>query len=307
MPTLKALEDKANAAGDALITSYEKKAQALLRDALDEIRVTMSKIYEKYASGGLLTRAEMTRYNRLVALERELLSSLDPALKKTLAIMKSLPPEVYNESFFRYAWAIDNAEGIRVNWGLLNKEAIIAELANPFDKIAWEEYSRTARRKLRLALNNGLSVGKSYINMARDLKGSFQDTLYRALRIIRTEGQYALNAGNSAAYDRAREEGIEGVRVWSATLDGATRDTHQAMDGRQEDKDGQFTLPGGEVTPYPAWEGLSAGERIQCRCRVRFDVQGISPKYRRSRDGGVIPYQTYPEWYESSNWGSGWK
>ena len=39
-----------------------------------------------------------------------------------------------------------------------------------------------------------------------------------------------------------------------------------------------------------------AGEDINCRCTVRPEVMDISPKLRRDRERGVVPYQTYTEW-----------
>jgi hypothetical protein len=303
MPTLNELNSKAQKAIDSLISSYERKAQRILKKALDETRAVMSEIYEKYAINGVLTKAQMTQYNRLASLEKRLLEILDPAIRATLADMRRLPPEVYADSFFRHAWAIDESSKIALNWGLLNKDAVIAELRNEFDKIAYERYRAGLKQGLRAALNKGLPLGKSYADMARDIKEHFTRYYYEALRIIRTEGQYAMNAGADATYARAEEEGIGGAYVWSATLDGKTRDTHATMDGRERDKDGYYTLPNGEQARYPADENLSAGERINCRCIERFDIDSIPPEYRRTREDGVIEYQTYAEWaYERGVW-----
>ena len=51
---------------------YEKEMAKIFRDALDEIRVEMSKIYEKYAVNGVLTNAQMTQYNRLLTLQNNI-------------------------------------------------------------------------------------------------------------------------------------------------------------------------------------------------------------------------------------------
>ena len=50
--------------------TYEKEVAVIFKTALDEIRVEMSKIYERYAVNGVLTRAQMTQYNRLATLEQ---------------------------------------------------------------------------------------------------------------------------------------------------------------------------------------------------------------------------------------------
>jgi hypothetical protein len=173
------------------------------------------------------------------------------------------------------------------------------------DDIAAERMRQEARAGARIALNKGLPLGKSYMQMSNDLKRSIETTAYRALRIIRTEGQTAMNAGQDAAYYKAEELGVDGRYIWDATLDGDTRPEHAAMDQKARDeKTGYFAGPGGERSRYPTDENLSAGMRINCRCRLRFEVDGFSPILRRTRELGLVPYQSYndyakeyhPEW-----------
>jgi SPP1 gp7 family putative phage head morphogenesis protein len=246
----------------------------------------------------------MTRYARYAAMEMNIVGKLSPAIRASMATMKRLQPDQYQASFFRAAWEIDNATGVALNWGIINTDAIRAaySITDPENKAmaeALKNYSMNARGKIRKALNNGLAQGKSYPSMARDLRDALNKTNFEAMRIIRTEGQSAIAAGTADAYDRAQENGVEGGVVWSATLDERTRDQHQEMDGQVRDAEGLFHFPNGETAPYPAWEGLSAGQRINCRCRLRFEVAGYSPQLRRTRDQGIIPHQTYSEWEQN--------
>lgn len=285
----------------ALEAKYERRVASVLRKALDEIRVEMSRIYEKYAVDGILNKADMTRYARYSAMEKNISDKLSPAIRASMDTIKRLEPEQYQAAFFRAAWKIDNATGINLNWGIINTDAIKAayEISDPENKAmaeALKNYSMRARTKIRMALNNGLAQGKSYPEMMRDLKEVLNKTNFDAMRIIRTEGQSAISAGTADAYDRAAEDGVEGSVVWSATLDERTRDQHAAMDGQVRDEQGVFHFPNGETAPYPAWEGLSAGQRINCRCKLRFEVAGYSPQLRRTREQGVIPYMNYSDW-----------
>jgi len=248
-----------------------------------------------------LSKADMTRYARYSAMETNIIGKLDPAIKTSLNTIKRLSPEQYNAAFFRTAWTIDTATGLRLNWGIINTKAIRAAFAitdpeNKFMAEALKRYSIEARRTIRIALNDGLAQGKSYYKMMKDIKGALNKTNYEAMRIIRTEGQGAISAGTADAYDRALDEGVVGEVKWSSTLDERTRDLHRSMDGKARDADGLFHFPNGETAPYPGWEGLSAENRINCRCGIRMDVEGYSPQLRRTREQGVIPYQTYSEW-----------
>lgn len=301
MADLPSLEDQANIALLKREADYARQVAAALRQALNEIRVEMSKIYEKYAVDGILSKADMTRYNRYASMELAIVDRVSPALRNNLNTIKRLSPEQYDAAFFRAAWVIDNGTALRLNWGILNTKAIRAAFAiddpeNKFMAEALKRYSLDARRKIRMALNNGLAQGKSYQAMMRDLKDALNKTNFEAMRIIRTEGQGAIAAGTADAYDRALEVGIEGAVKWGATLDPLTRDQHREMDGQTRDEDGLFHFPNGETAPYPLWEGLSAENRINCRCKIRFEVEGYAPQLRRTREQGLIPYQTYSEW-----------
>jgi SPP1 gp7 family putative phage head morphogenesis protein len=301
MPDLARLERIALAALEKLQAQYEKEVALVLRDALDKMRAEMQRLYDRYAVNGLLTKAEMTQYARYAAMETNIMNKLGPAITKSMDTIKRLSPEQYNEAYFRAAWVIDNASELRLNWGIINTDAIKAAFAitdpeNKFLAEALKRYSMDARRKIRIAINDGLAQGKSYYQMMKDIKDALNKTNYEAMRIIRTEGQSAIEAGTADAYDRALQDGVEGNVVWDSTLDERTRDQHQTMDGQVRDADGLFHLPNGETAPYPCWEGLSAENRINCRCGIRFEIEGYAPQLRRSKDQGVIPYQTYTEW-----------
>jgi uncharacterized protein with gpF-like domain len=108
----------------------------------------------------------------------------------------------------------------------------------------------------------------------------------------------ALNAGQAESYARAEKAGIEGAYIWDATLDGRTRPEHGAKDGEKRAEDGLFDPLDGVRPAYPGDGNLSAAMRINCRCRLRYEVEGYAPLLRRTREDGLVPYQTYPQWLE---------
>ena len=52
---------------------YSKQIQQALLDALTSIYGEMTKIYDKYAVDGLLTKVEMTKYNKYQTMEKQIL------------------------------------------------------------------------------------------------------------------------------------------------------------------------------------------------------------------------------------------
>lgn len=303
MPNLSALEQQVLKNLDGLQKQYEKSIQTSLAQALTSMRGEMTKIYEKYATNGKLTRAEMTKYNKYVTMEKQMLDLIDPAIKANIRDVKRLLPEMYNESYFQHAWAMDNGNGVRVSWGTINPDAIteLFSITNPKNiemMEALKNYGPTAKKYIRGALLKGLSMGKSLSSMVADLRNALNKTNAQILRIVRTEALRALNKGQNDLYLKAQEKGIEGVEVWDATLDGRTRPSHQKMDGVKKSKDGYFHGAIGKAQ-YPGDANLPPEESINCRCRIRFEVDGYGPLLRRSRDQGVIPYQTYEDWIKT--------
>jgi hypothetical protein len=273
---------------------YERQVLKALTEALNDIAAEMAKIYDKHAKGGKLTLAEMTRYNRYASMEKEMIGIINGATSDNIRTIKRMLPEQYNESFFNYGWAMDNGNGVRLSYGLPNKDVLIQLNKNPFLISASERYRVAGMAQIRNGINTGLTLGKSYPQMYRDVKAGVDRLKYEIVRVLRTEGQAVVNAAQSDLYTRAQAKGIKGNQIWDATLDSRTRETHGAMDGVKK-KDGFYTGAIGKA-PYPGWSGLPAGERINCRCSERFEVEGYSPQLRRTRDQGLIPYQTYPEW-----------
>ena len=273
---------------------YERQVAMIYREALDEIRADMSRIYEKYARNGVLTKADMTRYNRLVSMEESIVGIIKPAVQASIKVIDKLKPEEYGEAFFRTGWVMDNGTGVALNWGPLDKNAVIMNLDNPAYDKSTKILLADGVGSARIAVSQGLALGKSYPQMMKDLKELITKKNYETMRILRTELHAAQEAGTSAAYDMAIAQGVNGNVVWQATLDGNTRPTHGAMDGVIRNEKGLFV--GSLRARYPGDYELDVGDRCNCRCTTRIDVDGLTPLLRRTREDGVVPYQTYSTW-----------
>ena len=85
---------------DKRLTAKEQALAKVYRDALVTIRGYLSKMYDKYAVDGKLTKAEMTKYNRYISMEKEILKELSPAVAKSIRDIKRLAPTEYEAGFF---------------------------------------------------------------------------------------------------------------------------------------------------------------------------------------------------------------
>jgi SPP1 gp7 family putative phage head morphogenesis protein len=277
------------------IDKAERKVVANYKIALDKIRADMAIIYEKYAVDGKLTLAQMTQYNRLQALEKQIADTLRKNYRANVGVIKRLSPAVYEESFWRHAWAFDQNSGVAIKWGVLQPDAILEAAKNPMVKIATTRLRGNGLVTIQQTVVQGLIQGKSYPQMSSAIRDSINGNAYDATRIVRTEGQRAVVQGQDDLYERAEKKHIEGKVVWDATLDNATRPAHQRMDGKVRGNDGYFNSADVGKVPRPLASGFPSFD-IHCRCRLRFEDPEYPPVVRRSREDGLLPYQTYDQW-----------
>jgi SPP1 gp7 family putative phage head morphogenesis protein len=145
--------------------------------------------------------------------------------------------------------------------------------------------------------------GQSYTRASKNLRSVFDTTASNAMRIVRTEGNRLANAGNWAASQSAKAQGIDIVRQWDATLDGKTREDHARLDGQREDENGFFTIDGNR-TRYPGHFGV-ARQDVNCRCGIIDIVDNISPQVRtaRDKDGNnvTISFASFDQWAKDND------
>lgn len=288
--SLKTTQQRAN---NVAIRHEEAIAAELVksyRQAVKEIRGELAGLYERYAVNGQLTIAEMTRYNRLTRMERQIREIMRPHINANRALLEKLSEVQYEESFYRAAWSYDNELRASLGWGQIPREAVKAAVANPLRETAVKELSQQTLNRVNRAVQQGLIRGLSMPKMMRGIRDAAGISAADAMRIARTEAHRSRELGHLEASQRATDKGVDLWRVWDATLDSRTRPSHAALDGTKRRPGKAF--PGG--AEYPGGFGI-ASEDINCRCRVVDEIEGYEPEGRRI-EGKVQEYRTFREW-----------
>ncbi len=294
---------------DGLERAINKMEKGLERDlareyaiALKGIRQEISSIYERYAAAdGTLSYADMTRYNRLRTLEKDIAAELKALTGKTAKLTQTGLEAIYEESFYRTAFSLEKGVQAKLAFGKLNPKAVQAAVQNPISGLTLNE--RLAHNRAAIVISckqtitQGIIRGAGYPEMARELKHTLEGDLVKARRIVQTEAHRVKEQARAEAIKHAEEQGVKLKRIWEATLDGSTRDDHADLDGQEADANGLFWI-GGLSAEYPGGFGDPAQD-INCRCTVRTEIMGFEPKVRRVRGEGVIPYKNYNEWKEN--------
>lgn len=156
------------------------------------------------------------------------------------------------------------------------------ELRSTSPKMLRKYLSRKARNKrydplVRRALKEGRPLK---VEEARKLVGAYRNNLLR-LRgeaIARTELLRSLNAAQDEGLQQLVDDGKlqadQIARIWDASEDLDTRDSHSHMEGDRRQLGEAFTTGNGHQMRHPgdASLGAPAEEIINCRCRLIVDI-----------------------------------
>lgn len=157
---------------------------------------------------------------------------------------------------------------------------------------------------INVAVTGGILQGKGAESIAEKVADVIGDSTrgagYRALRIARTETLRAMNAGAYAAMQQVRDPEAAGQKkIWIASLDLRTRESHQKLDGQMIGMDENFSGTSGSGL-RPGAMG-AASENINCRCRSAAIFDGVPPETRRGRnpltgESELFKWTSYDEW-----------
>lgn len=146
--------------------------------------------------------------------------------------------------------------------------AYLAEVHNRMVRVPDEVFDLVSRQ-----VSQAVNLGESIPEISARVDSTLSTTATerwpnRATVTARTETIGALNAGRRDAFQAVVEEtGRPFEKVWLATIDSATRETHADADGQRVPVDQPFVVGGFELD-FPGDPGGPPEEVIQCRCTM---------------------------------------
>lgn len=293
---------KADTNAEKLIAAHEKNLVKAYARALAEIKKKIAAIYEKY--GDDVQYSDLVAYNRLTNLEQQIAEEIKTLTNINIKTTTSAIKDIYSEQFYRTGFALEQSLGAKLGFGLLNPEVIKASVLNSLDRIKWtdrmKDHAQQFVKQIQSELTQGLIQGEGYGKISKRIIDKTGINAGKVTRIVRTEGHRVQSAGRLLAYDKTQAAadrlGLKTVKVWVATLDNRTRDSHQKMDGVEANADGIFTLPSGATTEAPGLSGI-AEEDINCRCTTVMQFKDFPPNFRKDNETKkIIQYQSYEDW-----------
>jgi SPP1 gp7 family putative phage head morphogenesis protein len=300
MPNYADLQRKQTAELEKMLQGTKKELIDAYKKAAADVNKEIAELYAKYQEKGVLSYAEINKYDRLAKLEKSITAIIKDLKGKVQRITGKTMKTGYEESYYYSMYLTEMQTKTGIGFSAVNEKQVAAAVMLPQSGLT---YIQTITKnfadslvKIKATITRGIIRGDSYSTMAREVRDLFGGNLKNAERVIRTETHRTASQGSVDAYDEAEELGVKSRRMWVATLDKRTREMHAEMDGKYADKDGYFTLPDGVRTRAPGLSGYPQHD-INDRCRVIAVVTGYEPTERR-QGGDVIEFMTYPEWKE---------
>lgn len=290
---------------DKLSRKSESEVTKIYATRYKEITKEIGKMFAKYESKGVLTMAEMSKYNRLEKSMDSIIRELTKAQDKAYLLAQKTMEEQFLENYFRSAYAYEYEAQEKMGFGTLSKEVIQEAVTNDIEKLTLSAVLERNRKeitdKIRQNVAQGLVRGSSYQEMTKIIRDSVNFDAVKARHVVATEAHRAQVLGRARSAMQAGKH-VKIEKMWVSTLDEKTRSSHQDMDGVKVGIDEDFETSSGGRGKVPGSMN-NAGDDIHCRCTVVYLVNGKEPGMRRARneDGSnsVIPYTNYNDWYEN--------
>lgn len=148
----------------------------------------------------------------------------------------------------------------------------------PYKKVNIPKDERWNTKLMSSKLLQGILAGDSIPTMAKSLLSVVGYNAASAVRNARTMVTGAENRGRLDSYEELADKGVIQKKVWIATADDRTRESHLELDGEEVDIDKPFS----NGLMYPADPSGDPSEVYNCRCSMRDHIVGF-----RRADGSI--------------------
>lgn len=312
------MKDKGREETDIKLKELEKQLAEIYGQANKELVQKMEKYFKDFRrkdeakrrklENGEITDEEYKRWrhgqlavgNRWIAMCDTIATDMNNVNDIARSIAQGYMPEVYAINHNWGTYSVENGARINTNYTLYNAQVVerlmqddpdIMPLAskglNSVKDIAWN------RKVINSVMLQGILQGESIEKMAKRFEQVGVSNYKSSVRYARTAITGAENAGRIDSYHRAQRLGIKLKKVWLASLDGRTRDSHRAMDGEEQEVDDTFS----NGCEHPGDPSGPPSEVWNCRCTLITKVDGqqidVSDLTQRDHKLGSMSYE---EW-----------
>lgn len=312
------MKDKGREETDRKLKELEKQLAEIYSQANKELVQKMEKYFKDFkrkdeakrqaVEKGEITDEEYKRWrtgqlaagNRWIAMCDTIAADMNNVNNIARSITQGYMPEVYAINHNWGTYSVEHGAKINTNYTMYNAQVVeklmqddpdIMPLAS--EGIHSEKDKAWNRKVINAVMLQGILQGESINEMAKRFESVGVSNYKSSVRYARTSITGAENAGRIDSYKRAQELGIKLKKIWIATLDGRTRDSHRDMDGEEQEVDDTFS----NGCEHPGDPSGPPSEVWNCRCTLitkvvnqQIDVSDLTQRYNK------LGSMTYEEW-----------
>lgn len=253
---------------DKLIKAGEKDIARNYKKSLDELRLYIAKLYENYSIEGQLTFYEMSKYNRLAKIDKEVMEIVSELYKGNNQVIRGTLKGIVEDTYTNTLDIVNQATGRRIK-GIIKPIDVTKTINSEMAGLKWTERMGKHRidviYDIQKEVKQGLTQGDSYGAMAKRLKKKLELDINKSNQIIRTEGHRCMAQSKEDSFNAIEKAGVKFKEQWISSQDERVRSYHQVLDGVIINRGEMFHSPSGAIGPGPGLMGKPEDD-INCRC-----------------------------------------
>lgn len=228
--------------------------------------------YKVWRQGKIMTGKHWTAMKEQVAAEllrtnETAISYINGQLPQIYALNYNAVADGVNDRLKGYSFELVDANTIK-NLATSDKTLL------PYKYVDGKKDVRWNTKKVNAEIMQGIIQGESIPKMSKRLRNVTEMNRTSAIRNARTTVTSAENKGRMDMLHEACDKGVEMQKVWRATSDSRTRDSHAALDGAIADIDDEFD----NGLMYPGDPDGDPSEVYNCRCTLTYKVIGFNKR-----------------------------
>lgn len=269
---------------------------------LQKLQAMIARYYAKYGSAedSTMTQGDLRKAGQYKNFLQDVVDNLDGVAEPVDKQIRQAIEDTYTTCYNGMVNAVKQStagnttlQSALSGLSAATPETVKSIVENPMEKLTLSTVLERRRAQIvastKKTIAVGLADGDSYTRMAQRIAETLDGDYKKAMRIVRTEANRAINRGfqnvTEEASDLLLNSDYVEVKEWCSMEDESVRDTHQHLNGKKIHALDQFTSKSGAKASCPGGFGV-AKEDINCRCFLSYSFMSRAEFLAQ---GGVIP------------------
>lgn len=288
--------DPGQAAADKAVAEVEKRLRKTYKQAYNEITQKMTEWSKAFAdkdsemqgkvASGEITQAQYDSWLQGQVLAGDLWQKkldqvsgvLLEANQQAMEIVNGQKMGVFAENANYQSYQLTQDTKLDLSFAVYDVDAVAKLIKDrpellPRKQVNGKKDKAWNQNKMANIAAQAIIQGESIPQIARRIATeTASDNMKAMVRYARTAMTSAQNAGRMETLHRAKGMGIQCKKVWLATLDRRTRDSHRNLDGQVRDIDEPFDSDFGKIM-FPGDPEGHPGDVYNCRCTLTYQYE----------------------------------